>query len=383
MKILYTVPYYPAHKHQGFIDEISVLLEKGYDVEIAPIWKSYIRQGNDDLKVPVIYNPNIFTFKKFVISLFIMVFNPNYTHKFILFSKKYLGYQESILTLSLLKNIEKSNPDHIHAFFANNAALKSLLIARFLKIRFSCSGRGTDVLIKRIPHFKFLVNNSRPFFTLSRYNKEQISKISGINKENIKVIHHGIRVDKVTPSPKVPLSRPLKIVSTTWLRKVKGVKYLVDACALLRKKNIDFQCYIIGDGALKKEINKQINEMQLQKQVILIGSLPHNDVLAFLKNCHIFVLPSLSEGIAIAAMEAMALGLPTIVTNITGMPELVENEVNGLLVPPENPIAIAEAVEKLYNDQELQKKITKNGIQTIHDKFNIRTNINEFLNEIG
>ena len=99
------------------------------------------------------------------------------------------------------------------------------------------------------------------------------------------------------------------------------------------------------------------------------------DIYPFFKQAHIFVLPSLREGIPVAAMEAMAMGLPVITTNIYGIPELVENGKEGLLVEPGNAKALAEAIESLAADRELMREMGISGRAKIEREFNIQRNV--------
>ncbi len=381
MKILYTVPRYPTGKHHGFLDEIASLQKRNITVEIIPVWASDRKAKVDDLPLKILYDPNQRWQNLWVKPLLCCLLHPLRSFYFIKSSRQFLGYLESFFSLSLLTIIQKSNSDHIHAYFANNAALKILLISKTLGIPFSCSGRGTDVLIKRIPAFKFLVNNSQPFFTLSHYNKEKISQLPGINADNIHVIHHGIQVNRFQAILTNSADGPLKIVSTTWLRAVKGVSFLIEACHLLAKDQVDFECRIIGDGYLRADLEKQIQDHQLEEQVKLEGFLPHNKTLSCVRQSDIFVLPSLSEGIAIAVMEAMAIGLPVIVTDITGMPELVQHDQTGILVPPKDAEAIASEIKQL-RDKDLRNRLAKKGQKYVQKHFNIDININQFLSII-
>lgn len=379
-RILYTVPSYPTGKHHGFIDEISELQRLGYEVFIAPIWESFPENKVDSLKIDIIYNPNLSKYMRFFYCTVNFTKRPIQSIKFIWNAKKFIGYQESYLSLHLLISISNHKPDRIHSYFANNAALKVLLIAEHLNIQFSCSGRGTDVLIKRIPEFLYLVNHSKPFFTLSEYNKSVIEKIPGVNIKNVKVIHHGIQIENYPKRDWDNIHNDIPVIlSITWFRKVKGVEYLIEACNILKNKGIDFFCKIIGDGYLRPKIEDMITHFHLEKYVYLYGRLDHQKVIDHLLKSDIFVLPSLSEGIAISAMEAMTVGLPVIVTEITGMNELIDNNETGLVVRPKNPVDLSNAIDKLLKDNNLCMKLGNSTRRKIKSDFNIKNNIQIIL----
>jgi len=384
LKILYSVPYYPTGKHHGFIDEIAELERIGYEVIIAPIWESYQEKKVDSLNVKIIYNPNLRKINRYFLCILICFQNPYRALSYIKKTKEFLGIHESFISLHLLNTIRVSNPNHIHAYFANNAALKVLLIAQFLKISFTCSGRGTDVLIKRIPHFNFLVNNSNPFFTISYYNKKVIDNVEGVNSQNVKVIHHGIQVDKYPKRDWQKINNDVPVVtSVTWLRKVKGVEFLIEACNILKNKGVKYKCQIVGDGYLRNKIEMMIDQYELKKNVQLLGQVNHPKVINILLESDIFVLPSLSEGIAISVMEAMAIGLPVVVTDITGMRELVDDNKNGFVVPPSDEYELSYKIEILLKSKYDRVKFGDNAIQKVQKEFNIKLNINNFLREVG
>ena len=141
--------------------------------------------------------------------------------------------------------------------------------------------------------------------TISDYNKKHLVKVYGSAANKVKVVRCGVDLSQFKPNDRTNGEIPI-ILSVTWLRKAKGVKYLIEAAEILRKQKIDFKCIIVGGGYLKKEIKSLIREKNLAERVELKGPLPHKEVIALYRSAHIFVLPSLSEGIPISLMEAMA-----------------------------------------------------------------------------
>jgi colanic acid/amylovoran biosynthesis glycosyltransferase len=168
------------------------------------------------------------------------------------------------------------------------------------------------------------------------------------------------------------LSSSFNIICVARLEKIKGHKYLIDALAQLKIQNIDFRCFLVGDGELRHQIQAQINRLNLITTVVILGFKTHQQVVELLSQVDIFVLPSLSEGIPVAAMEAMAAGLPVIATSVSGVPELVVDGVTGLLVPSQNSDELAKAFIKLHNSQELRHKLGKAGQSKVNNEFSIQ-----------
>lgn len=136
------------------------------------------------------------------------------------------------------------------------------------------------------------------------------------------------------------------------LTKNKGLSYLIEAVRLLSRQtaNYNLQIVIIGDGEDKAKLQEQIRSLRLEGTVSLIGAVP--DARRYLAGLDIFVLPSLKEGLPYALMEAMQAGLPVIATRVGGIPDIINNGENGLLVDPKNARDLADAMVTLLASPE-------------------------------
>jgi len=150
----------------------------------------------------------------------------------------------------------------------------------------------------------------------------------------------------------------------------KGLQYLIEAARLLKEKNKNINFIIFGDGPEKKKLEKQIAESNLEKNIFLAGRIP--SAAQYLAAFDIFVLPSVKEGLPYAILEAMAAGLPIVATNVGGIPELIENNVSGILVELKNPTAMAKAIENLVRDEDKQKNLAKNARRSI-ERFSLKS----------
>lgn len=153
------------------------------------------------------------------------------------------------------------------------------------------------------------------------------------------------------------------------LTKNKGLHYLVNAINQMVLQASGFRLYVlvIGDGEKKQALQEKINALGLAHIIRLTGFIP--DAAQYLKAFDIFVLPSLKEGFPYVLLESSAAGIPIIATRVGGIPELIENGENGLLVPPENASALAEAIGHLANDAEMRQRFVAAGIKKIRERF--------------
>ena len=153
-------------------------------------------------------------------------------------------------------------------------------------------------------------------------------------------------------------STPL-IVCAARLEEEKSVKTLIAAMAVVKEKNIAAQCVIAGEGAEKEALQSQIESAKLGESVRILGF--RNDVLSLMNAGEIFVLPSLAEPFGLVILEAMALGKPVVATNVGGPPEIVQDSATGVLVPPGDFVALADALSELISDSRRREQLGANG----------------------
>jgi colanic acid/amylovoran biosynthesis glycosyltransferase len=272
---------------------------------------------------------------------------------------------------------------HVHAHFANHPAVAGLIIHRLTGIPFSFTAHGSDLhverrmLDKKVAAAAFAV-------TISDYNKELMVQECGDEaREKIRVIHCGVDPEVFSPHTHHNSTGPFQILCVGSLEEVKGHTYLIEACRLLRERGVEFVCHLVGDGPLCRQIATQIRRTGLQQQVCMHGGLPRHEVVKLHASADVLVLASVPtqrgkrEGIPVVLMEGMASGLPVVSSAISGIPELVESGQTGLLVPPRDAIALAEALYRLWNDAALRGRLGRAGREKVLQEFNLPANAAE------
>jgi hypothetical protein len=167
------------------------------------------------------------------------------------------------------------------------------------------------------------------------------------------------------------------IISVGRLVAFKGFDYLIDACAKLARQGLEFTCEIIGDGPLRGDLEARIRKLDLSGRVHLVGSLSQGAVLEKLKSADIFALASVIDAQAASdvfptvIIEAMAAARPVVSTRLAGIPESVVHGETGLLVPPEDTMALAEALSRLIQDAKLRLHYGRAGRERIEQHFRI------------
>ena len=153
------------------------------------------------------------------------------------------------------------------------------------------------------------------------------------------------------------------------LSKEKGVQYLIDAGLILKEKDEAVRILIIGDGPKREELESLAKEKGLEKEIIFTGF--QNDVEKWLPALDVFVLSSLTEGTPMALLEAMAAGIPVIATSVGGVPNVIENGVNGILTNAADSKALADKIMTLMHNPSIGKKMVDKGVETIEKQYNV------------
>ena len=281
-------------------------------------------------------------------------------------------------TQGVLPWVAAMRPDHVHAHYATYPSTAALLINEALGIPFSFTAHAHDVF--GAPHLLDEKFERAAFVaTISEFNKGWFRAACGSPRTaDVQVVHCGVPLQRF---PFRPQGRTAgAIVGTGWLHEVKGWRYLIDACALLASRGIDFTCDIISDGPDRPTLESQIERLGLSSRVHLLGALPQEALRDHLYRAGVFVLPcvptttrEIMDGIPVALMEAMATGAPVVSTAISGIPELVQDGVTGLLAPPRDAAALARCVERIVTNPALAQSLAVNARRHVEQQFDVRS----------
>lgn len=239
----------------------------------------------------------------------------------------------------------------------------------------------------RIPHpdnllDRLLVPFSSRIITVSRTVKK---RFKWFKKDKVEIIYNGVDTQKFSPGlaqddvrKKYHINSEDMVIGTVGrLSPEKGFEYLISAIRDVVNVYPQTKVLIVGNGDDRYRLSLQVkvNELELSSYIIFAGF--YEDVPQILRCMDIFSLPSLSEGFNRGLLEAMACGLPVVTTAVGGNVEIVQDGVNGLLVPPHNPAALASAITKLLKDKEKARKMGLVGRRIVEENFSIEKNEKE------
>jgi glycosyltransferase involved in cell wall biosynthesis/aminoglycoside phosphotransferase (APT) family kinase protein len=281
----------------------------------------------------------------------------------------------------LAERLEREGIRHVHAHYATHPATMAMIVARFApSITYSFTAHAHDIFVNRAMLAPKLAR-AAGVRAISRFNRSFLAALyPAIAPEKIEVIRVGIQPETYR-APYEPEEPPLRILTVAALKPYKGIRVLIEACRILAGRGVDFVCEIVGDGPLRKALETQIARGGLGARVRLAGARPQGEVAAMMKGASLFVLPSVvahdhqMEGIPVALMEAMAASRPVIATALSGVPELVEDCVTGLLVDANNPDLLAAAIRRAAGDLELRRRLGDAGRRAVEEKFDLSSNV--------
>ncbi len=291
--------------------------------------------------------------------------------------------REVLQALILALEIKKQGISHLHAHFATSATVVARLAASFAGISFTFTAHAKDIFLDDISlenlRQKFL--SAALAVTVSDYNVIYLKEKLGISDTRIRRIYNGLDLERFSYSePDLESSR---IVAVGRLVEKKGFGILIDACNILRSRNVHFECRIVGTGPLQAELENQVKETGLEDQVILCGPRPQHEVIREIRNAALFVAPCIvgddgnRDGLPTVLLETMALGTPCISTNVTGIPEVIHDKITGLVIEQGDAVGLADTLETLLGDKALRVRLAREARALIEEKFDIKRNAAE------
>ncbi|GAC1341863.1 MAG: glycosyltransferase family 4 protein [Myxococcales bacterium] len=263
----------------------------------------------------------------------------------------------------LARKVEAAGFSHIHAHWATHPTLAALVISDLTGCTYSFTAHAHDLYVDRTM-LREKIDAARFVVTISEFNRALIRSWYGDGAAGkVHIVRCGIDTDAFTRRPGRKENEVFTIACVASLREYKGHRYLIEACRMLRDRGLALRCLLLGTGVEEARLKAQIADLGLTGIVELLGAQPQTVVRDVLASVDAVVLPSITaadgqmEGIPVSLMEAMASELPVVATSLSGIPELVEDEKNGILVPERDAAALAQALERLARDPLLRRRL--------------------------
>ena len=286
----------------------------------------------------------------------------------------------------LSRVLKRLKPDVVHAHDPHGLAMASLA----LSLGGASAGRQAPALVASRRVDFHLKGNS-----LSRWKHRQVDCFiaaseairriliaDGVPDDQAVTVHEGIDVERVASVPSVdvhqtfwlPHHAPV-VGNVAALVPHKGQRYLIEAAHRVVQEIPDARFVILGEGELREQLERQVREHHLEKHVLLPGF--RTDVMGCLKSFDLFVMSSVTEGLGTSLLDAMACSRPIVATTAGGIPEVVADGETGLLVPPRDHAALANAIVTLLNDAPRRTQMGAAGLVRVRDRFTVERMVAE------
>ncbi|HET8778137.1 MAG TPA: glycosyltransferase [Candidatus Limnocylindria bacterium] len=280
------------------------------------------------------------------------------------------------LAATFARRMDELGIDHIHAHWATHPALAAYVASRLCGIPYSFTAHAHDIYVER-PMLEEKIRRATFVVTISEFNRRFLQGLYGRElSERVVVVHCGTDTTVFRPPPPRESGR-WTVVCVASLQPQKGQRFLIAACRRLMDQGLPIHCVLVGDGEMRPALEAQIRDAGLGEVVELVGQQPRPRVVELIGNADVVVQPSVvlpsgkMEGIPVALMEALAMERPVVATAISGVSELVEHEVTGLLVAPASPEQLADAIGRLYRDDQFAARLGQAGRQRVVRDFDL------------
>jgi glycosyltransferase involved in cell wall biosynthesis len=278
------------------------------------------------------------------------------------------------------RRLDRAGAEHLHAHFAAGAALDALRLARLLGRSYGVTAHAYDIFMTP-RNLAEKLERADVAVTVCAYNARHLRAVAPRAALHTMVMGvDGRRFARATPRP-----HGRTVVAVGRLVEKKGFADLVEAAARLAGDRPLDRVLVVGDGPLRGELEATVARLGLGEAVELPGAVGQDGLVERYRAADVFCLSSFAEGVPVVLMEAMACELPVVAPRINGIPELVEDGVSGLLVPPARPDALADALAVLAGEPERRAAMGRAGRARVAADYELRrsgTRLTEFLSSV-
>lgn len=235
---------------------------------------------------------------------------------------------------------------YLHAHFADQNLKFASAVATWTALPYGFTVHGYDIRDTPIERYELqaLAERATTIVTVSEDFKRRITRQFHLPQEKVFVSYNGTRVDKFKPSANVGQHDPFRLIAVGRLVPIKGHDVLIRALGVVRDRGYAFTCNLVGSGESQSSLESLSRQLFLDEYITFKGYQSQRSIIALLEASDLLVMPSRDESFGVACIEGMAVGLPAVASRVGGLPEVVTEGENGLLVDSENPTELAEAI---------------------------------------
>lgn len=283
----------------------------------------------------------------------------------------------------LSRRFEQLNIDHIHAPWASGPATAAWTASRLTGVPFSFTGRAWDIFTAD-RGLKDKLAAAAIVRAETRFNVDHMATTLGGDRRKIHLTYNGVPLTARRAAP-AAMTPPYKLLALGRFVEKKGYEYLLRACRIMLNAGLNIRLALAGDGPLKARLTRLTRKLGIDKTVSFPGFVRYDQVSALFQSADVFLAPSVvaasgdRDGIPTVIMEALMHRVPVIAADVSGIPELIEDEETGLLIPQKDPAAIAAAVARTVGDRDAAIRMAEAGRARVLEMFDPERNHRKVL----
>jgi len=371
MKVAFVTWKFPALSNTFILNEIVEVLRRGFEVAIYSI-------DNSDEKV---VHHDVERFGLLDRTWFLRDFLPDATK----FSTEFDKYSADWLRertnsfRGLAEHMRRTGVDLVHGCFANNSATVAMVTARLAGLPFTFECHAYDLFVD-LRYGDEKIAAARRVFSISDYNREHL--VAKLGCDPAKVVIRRVPIlkefcDTIDTGPRTPGL----VASVARLHPIKGFDLALEAFATVAKHLRHARYVIVGEGDLRPQLEAQAQRLGIADRVQFVGTLTNQETLRLVRRASAFILPSRigtdgdRDGIPTSMIEAMYLRTPVVSTRVSGIPELVDDGVDGFLAEPEDTATLADRLQRLLSDDTLRARMGEAARAKVLAEFDVDRNI--------
>ncbi|MBI5866894.1 MAG: glycosyltransferase family 4 protein [candidate division Zixibacteria bacterium] len=392
MRIGYVVKMFPRLSETFVLNEILELERQGVDVVVFSLKKpneGRFHPGVTRVKAPVIYLEDLEPKKWWSwLSVEWTAFAPHAQGLWSILERELptanaMRIDEIFYGAFIAAKAARMDIRSLHAHFASIPATLAFYASATSGIPYSFTAHAKDIytdsvdqtlLEKKLAAAQFVI-------TVTDFNRRYLAaKFPNIPSERIRVLHNGVDLDFFSPGESTSPSGN-SILGVGRLVPKKGFEYLLRACSILRNRGVGLRCQIVGQGPGEPALRELSKELGLEADVEFLGARNQEEVRALMRSATVTCLPCLRDGdgnqdaLPTVLLEALGCGLPVVSTRLSGIPEIIDSEENGLLVEPGEPDELALALGRVLESESLRQRYAILGRKKAEEKFDLRRNV--------
>jgi colanic acid/amylovoran biosynthesis glycosyltransferase len=379
-KVAYVVKRYPRYSETFIVNEILELEKQGVEIEIfslRPCCDTHFQDSISRVRAPVHYVPyagvkaqDLWTELRSAVGSLCL--------EGAIRAAGNAAAGDFFQALTLAAAIRERGIEHMHAHFGSVATTVARIASVLTGVPYSFTAHAKDIFHESVDpaDLRQKLADASAVVTVSEYNLQHLRETFGEAAARVVRVYNGLHLDRFPYAE--PMRRSRSIVSVGRLVEKKGFDDLITACDLLREDGVDFTCDIVGNGELEQELRDQICRLGIETHVRLLGPRPQSQIIELVQSAAVFAAPCIvgddgnRDGLPTVLLEAMALGTPCVSTDVTGIPEVIQDEQTGLMVRQRNPRELADAMRRLLDDSGLRVRLAQRARALIETDFDAR-----------